>query len=468
MNRQGAEGGASGLDVPDRIDVVVLGMGPGGEEVAERLADEGLSVVGVDAGLVGGECPYWGCVPSKMMVRAAGLLAEAGRLNGMAGKATVEPDWGPVAQRVASATDHWDDTVAVERFQAKGGHFVRGWGTIEGPRRVRIGDVVLEAEVALVVATGTSPARPPVEGLQDVPYWTNREAIESGVVPDSLLVLGGGAVGLELGQVFARFGASVTIVEAADRVLGGEEPESSDAARAALEADGATVRTGLPVRRVRREANGDGIEAELVDGTWVGASRLLVATGRVANLQAIGAGSLGVDVSGKGIPVDGRLRAGPGVWAVGDVTGVGNFTHLAVYQARIAVEDICGREPVDASYHALPRVTFLDPEIGAVGLTEAQARRAGMPVVVVTAPLSSSARGWIHGPGNSGFVKLVVDGGRGVLVGATSAGPSGGEMLGLLSLAVHAGVPLAELRRMIYAYPTFHRAIEDALSKLPG
>lgn len=462
-------GEPSGLaNLPARIDAVVLGMGPGGEDVAGRLAEAGMTVVGVDAGLVGGECPYWGCIPSKMMVRAAGVLAEARRVDGIAGTAAVHPDWGRVARRVGDATDHWDDTVAVERFRSKGGHFVRGWGTIEGPRRVRVGDTVLEPEVALVVATGTAPARPPVQGLADVPYWTNREAIECEAVPASLLVLGGGAIGLELGQVFARFGSDVTVVEAAGRVLAAEEPESSEAARRALEADGAAVRTGVQVERVRPGPDGDGVTAKLADGSSVEASHLLVATGRTANLGVIGAASLGVDVSGRGIPVDGRLRAAPGVWAVGDVTGVGNFTHLAVYQSRIAADDILGREPADASYHALPRVTFTDPEIGAVGLTEAQARAAGVPAVVASTPLASSARGWIHGPGNDGFVKLVIDPRRGALVGGTTAGPSGGEMLGLLSLAVHAGVPVAELRRMIYAYPTFHRAIEDALRELPG
>lgn len=461
-------GEGSGPGVPARLDAIVLGMGPGGEDVAGRLAEAGLSVVGIDAGLVGGECPYWGCIPSKMMVRAAGLLAEARRVEGMAGTAAVVPDWAPVATRVGDATDHWDDTVAVERFRAKGGHFVRGWGTVVGPRRVRVGSTELEAEVALVVATGTSPARPPVEGLADVPYWTNREAIECETVPESLLVLGGGAIGLELGQVFARFGSTVTVVESAERVLAAEEPEASEVARRALEADGATVRAGTRVERVRTGPGGAGVTAELSGGEAVHAEQMLVATGRAANLEALGVASVGVDPSGKGIPVDGRLRAAPGVWAVGDVTGIGNFTHLAMYQSRIAAEDILGKEPEEASYHALPRVTFTDPEIGAVGLTEAQARRAGITVVVATTPLSSSARGWIHGPGNDGVVKLVADAGRGVLVGATASGPSGGEMIGLLSLAVHAAVPLADLRQMIYAYPTFHRAIEDALRSLPG
>jgi pyruvate/2-oxoglutarate dehydrogenase complex dihydrolipoamide dehydrogenase (E3) component len=450
----------------DTVDAIVLGMGPGGEEVAGRLAGAGLTVVGIDAGLLGGECPYWGCIPSKMMVRASGLLAEAGRVHGMAGEATVRRSWDPVAARVADGTDHWDDAVAVERFEAKGGRFLRGWGTIEGPRQVRVGDTVLRARRALVVATGSSPTVPPVDGLSAVPYWTNREAVECETVPPSLVVLGGGSVGVELGQVFARFGAAVTILEAGGRLLAKEEPESSQTVRDALEADGVTVRTGVAPSRVVG-TGGAGVTVDLEDGTSVEGDRLLVAVGRAPDLEAIGVGSLGVDAAGGGIPVDGRLRVSDGVWAVGDVTGVGNFTHLAVYQARIAADDILGRQPSAAAYHALPRVTFTDPEIGAVGQTEFEARRAGLAVSVATTPLPSSARGWIHGPGNAGFVKLVVDAARGVLVGATSAGPSGGEMLGLLSLAVHVAAPVADLRRMIYAYPTFHRAIEAALDELP-
>lgn len=457
----------------DPVDAIVLGMGPGGEEVATRLAEAGMTVVGIDAGLLGGECPYWGCIPSKMMVRASDLLAEAGRVPGMAGEATVRRSWQPVARRVADATDSWDDAVAVDRFRSKGGHFFRGWGTIEGPKQVRVGDRVLHARSALVVATGSSPVIPPIDGLSGVPYWTNREAVECESVPSSLVVLGGGAVGVELGQVFARFGSAVTMVEAGDRLLGREEPESSDTVKEALSADGVAICTGVGASRVsagrRSRAPGcvAGVVVELEDGRPVEGEALLVAVGRAADLQAIGAGALGVDASAGGLPVDGRLRVSEGVWAVGDVTGEGNFTHLAIYQARIAADDILGNEPVDASYHALPRVTFTDPEIGAVGLTEAEARRAGLAVTVSTTPLPSSARGWIHGPGNAGFVKLVVDSARDVLVGATSAGPSGGEMLGLLTLAVHAAVPIANLRRMIYAYPTFHRAVEDALAGLP-
>ena len=211
-----------------RADVVVVGLGPGGEEVAESLAGAGLDVVGIDHGLIGGECPYWGCVPSKMMIRASNLLAEARRIPGMAGSVTVEPDWAPVAQRIRDeATDSWDDRVAVERFEGKGGRFVRGTARVVAPGVVAVGDDTFTADRALVLATGARAVVPPIPGLGDTPYWTNREAIEVVDLPASLTVLGGGAIGAELAQVFARFGVAVTVVEAGERILPAEEPEAS-------------------------------------------------------------------------------------------------------------------------------------------------------------------------------------------------------------------------------------------------
>jgi pyruvate/2-oxoglutarate dehydrogenase complex dihydrolipoamide dehydrogenase (E3) component len=446
-------------------DVVVIGMGPGGEEVAGRLAQAGLDVVGIESKLLGGECPYWGCIPSKMMIRAADLVAEARRVPGMAGAATVEPSWEPVARRIrAEATDDWDDRVAVERFEGKGGRFRRGQGRLVGPGRVAVGDEVVEAARAVVIATGTEPAIPPLPGLAGVAYWTNREAIETREVPASLVVMGGGAVGLELAQVFRRFGAEVSVVEAADRLLPLEEPAAGELVARVFETEGIAVRTGVHVVAVRAEEHR--LVAELADATVVSGQRLLVATGRRADLAGLGLASVGIDEQARFIAVDGHMRAAPGVWAVGDVTGKGNFTHVAMYQAGIAVADILGRDGQPADYKALPRVTFTDPEIGSVGATEAEARASGVRVRTGATPIPDSARGWIHKAGNEGFITLVEDADRGVLVGATSAGPAGGEVLGLLALAVHAEVPTDRLRQMIYAYPTFHRAIEAALGDL--
>ncbi len=449
----------------DQVDVVVIGLGPGGEDLAGSLAEAGLSVVGIERSLVGGECPYWGCVPSKMMIRAADLLAEGRRIPGTAGTSSVTPDWSPVARRIREqATDNWDDKVAVDRFIGKGGTFVRGEARFTGPDTVEVGDRSFRASRAVVIASGTAPAIPPIPGLAGVPFWTNHHAIEVETLPKSLTVLGGGAIGLELAQMFSRFGVKVTVVEAAERLLPLEEPESGDVLAKVLAAEGMEVRAGTKVVEVGRD--GDLIRVATDTGQRISAERLLVATGRKANLAELAVAKAGLDPTARFVPVDERLRAGERLWAIGDVTGKGLFTHVAMYHARIATADILGRETDTADYRALPRVTFTDPEVGSVGMSEAQARSDGIKVRTGTSQVSSSARGWIHGPGNEGFIKLIEDQARGLLVGATSVGPRGGEVLSMLVLAIKAEVPTATLREMIYAYPTFHRGVEDALRDL--
>ncbi len=446
------------------VDAVVVGMGPGGEDVAGRLAEAGLSVVGIEAGLLGGECPYWGCIPSKMMIRAANLLAETRRVGGVAGSSSVTPDWTPVATRIREqATDDWDDQVAVDRFVGKGGTFVRGHGRLTGRDTVAVGDRTFRARRAVVVATGTKASIPPIPGLAATPYWTNRDAVEAKELPNSIVVLGGGAIGAELAQVFQRFGVPTTIVEALDRLLPLEEPEAGAILAATFEAEGMTVRTGVSATQVDFDGS---FTVSLDDGTRIDAEQLLVATGRRVDLDAIGADAIGVDTDLRAMPVDDHLRVTDGVWAVGDVTGKGAFTHVAMYQSRIAAADILGEPHGPADYAALPRVTFTDPEVGSVGMTAQQARDAGVDVAIGHTAVPSTARGWLHATGNAGFIQLVADRGRGVLVGATSMGPVGGEVLGLLTLAVHARTPLDQLRTMIYAYPTFHRGVEDALRDL--
>ncbi len=446
------------------FDVVVIGMGPGGEHVAGQLAKAGLSVAGVEQQLVGGECPYWGCVPSKMMIRAADLLTEGRRIPGMAGASAIEPDWAPVAARIrAEATDHWDDTVAADRFAAAGGTLFRGHARISGPGRVQVGADLLRAS-RLVIAVGTEAAVPPIPGLAGTPFWTNHQAIETERVPASLIVLGGGAIGAELAQVFSRFGAQVTVVEVAGRMLPAEEPEAGQLLAAVFGREGISVLTGLAAAGVSHDQSG--FQVTLADGARLAAQQLLVATGRKTDLAGLGVGAVGLDEMARAIEVDARMRAADGVWALGDVVGKGAFTHMSMYHAEIIIADILGRPHHQAEYYAVPRVTFTDPEVGAVGLTEAQARADGIGVRTGSSQIPSSARGWIHKAGNDGFVKLVADADRGVLVGATSAGPAGGEVLSMLTLAVHEATPVQRLREMIYAYPTFHRAVQDALGEL--
>ena len=450
----------------ETVDIAVIGMGPGGEHVAGSLAQRGLTVLGIERELVGGECPYWGCVPTKMMIRAGHALAEARRVEALGGHvAEVVPDWAPVAARIrAEATDSWDDRVAVDRFTAQGGRFIRGAGRIVSPTEVSVGDTRYAVRRGIVVATGTTAAIPPIPGLAEVDYWTNRQVIEATELPRSIVVLGGGAIGSELSQVLARFGVAVTLVEAAPRLLPLEEPEAGDILAGVLRREGVAVHTGVAADRVAADA--DGIAVHLADGSTVHGERLLVATGRRADPAAVGLTALGVDADARVAPVDERCRVAPGVWAVGDVTGKGTFTHVAMYQAGIVIRDILDEAGPPASYAALPRVTFTDPEVGAVGLTEAQAREQLAHVRVGCAPVASTARGWIHKEGNEGIIKVVEDADRGVLVGATAMAPSGGEVLGALAVAVHAGVSVDQLTSMIYAYPTFHRGIEDALRSL--
>lgn len=448
----------------DRHDLIVLGAGVGGAEVASQAAGTGLDVLVIEQRLVGGECPYWGCIPSKAMTRATGVLGEVVRAGQLAGKSAVEPDWTVLASRVAEVSEYWDDTRAAERLVGRGATLLRGRGRILGPAEVEVGGRRFTARKGLVIASGTQPTIPPVDGLPGVPYWTNREAVEAGSIPRSQIVLGAGAVGLELGQAFGRFGAEVTVVEAASHALPMEEPENSAALDEALRRDGITLITGTTA--IAAAGSERGITVELSDGTHLEGERLLVATGRRPDLGSLGVAGLAIDPEGRSVPTDENLRAGDGVWAVGDVTGHGEFTHVAYYQAQIAAADILGTEHEPADYTAVPRVTYTDPEVASVGLTQAAARAQGLDVRVGLLPTRSSDRGWLHGPGaDLGVTKVVADAAAGVLVGGAAMGPASGEVAAFLALAIRARIPVDLLMEVIYPYPTFTRGVRGALRR---
>lgn len=455
------------------VDLVVIGAGPGGEALAAGAAKAGLSVVMVEKHLVGGECPYYGCIPSKMMLRAAHSLTEAGRVGALAGDAVVTPSWAPVAERIdKEATTGWNDQIAVDRLEDAGATVHHAVARLAGTGRVNVelpdgtpGPTYV-ARRGVVLNPGTRPAELAINGLAGKPYWTNRDAVQVTALPSSLVVIGGGPIGCEMAQVFASFGVRVTLLEVGPRILGPNEPEASTLLQEIFIGEGIRVLTGVTIDSV---AYSDGaFTVELGDDQRVVCDKLLVAAGRTPNLDDIGLETVGLDPSARTISVDERMRAGEKLWVIGDVTGKGAFTHMSMYQSAIALRDITGADGPPARYHAVPHVTFTDPEVGGVGMTEQQAGDAGLNVRVATTPLEESSRGWLHGPGGRGLIKLVEDADRGVLVGATAMGPSGGEILGFLAVAVHAEVPTESLRSMIFAYPTFHRAIETALGDLTG
>jgi pyruvate/2-oxoglutarate dehydrogenase complex dihydrolipoamide dehydrogenase (E3) component len=458
-------------------DLIVVGLGPGGEDLANRVASAGRAVLAIDKHLVGGECPYYGCIPSKMILRGAEVLAESRRVDLLAGRASDEPDLAPVQRRIRDeATTGWDDTIAVQRLQGAGATVRHGAARLAG--RDGAGRLLVELDgeshsaAAVCLNTGTAPAIPPIEGLGELPrgvtelVWTNREIVKAASAPASMVVIGGGAIGCELGQGFARFGTRVTMIEAAPHLLMPEEPEAGALVAEVFEREGITVRQGVGVQSVT--AGGEGVLVTLADGSTATGAKVLVAAGRRPNLSDVGLETVGLDPGARTLDVDEHMHVDgvDGLYAVGDITGRGAFTHVSVWQARVLAAHLLGQQEPFGGYHGLAWVTFTDPEVGRVGLTEQQARDRGRTVRVGRQDLASNTRGWIHGPGNDGFVKIVEDVDRGVLVGGTVVGPYGGELLGLLTLAVHAEVPVARLQTMHYAYPTLHRAVSEAVAAL--
>jgi pyruvate/2-oxoglutarate dehydrogenase complex dihydrolipoamide dehydrogenase (E3) component len=359
-----------------------------------------------------------------------------------------------------------DDTKPAAALEATGATLIRGDGRLVDHSTVEVKGDRLIATKAVVVANGSTAAIPPIPGLDQVDYWTNRQAAVPRELPISLAVLGGGAIGVELGQAFARFGSKVTVIEAGPRFLGLEEPEAGAALRLHLEADGIALVVGDPCVGVEKGGSTSGVAVSLKSGKRVMAERLLVATGRRANFEAWEAAGLSRTERGW-LKVDPRtLESAPGVFGAGDVTGIGGFTHLAYYHGQIVARRLRG-EDVHADHTAVPRVTFTDPEVASVGLSEAAARERGIDVVVASADPAESARGYIH-DFHGGTLKLIGDRGRGVLVGATVVSPRAGEILGELILAIKLGTPLRVLADVIHPFPAFNRVLGAALGDLAG
>jgi pyruvate/2-oxoglutarate dehydrogenase complex dihydrolipoamide dehydrogenase (E3) component len=449
--------------LPEEFDVVCLGGGVAGEAIAGGLQGSGLTLAVVERELVGGECPYWGCIPSKTLLRSGETLTEADRARDLAAtRVEWELDFPKISKRTLWMARDLDDTRPAAALEATGAKLVRGEGKLIDPNTVEVGGERLIARRAVVIANGSTAAIPPIPGLQAINYWTNRHAAVPRELPISLVVLGGGAIGVELGQAFARFGAKVNVVEAGPRFLGLEEPEASAALVPHLEADGITLMAGDPCVGV--ETAPAGVLVRLKSGFTIEAERLLVATGRRANFEAWQ--DSGVSKTERGwLKVDpATLEAAPGIHGAGDVTGIGGFTHLAYYHGQVVARRLRG-EDARADHTAVPRVTFTDPEVASVGVSEATARASGIDVVVAAADTAETARGYIH-DFHGGMMKLVGDKKRGVLIGATLVSPRAGEILGELVLAVKVGTPLRVLADVIHPFPAFNRVLGASLSEL--
>jgi pyruvate/2-oxoglutarate dehydrogenase complex dihydrolipoamide dehydrogenase (E3) component len=445
----------------EHFDAIVIGMGPGGEVAASQLLRAGKRVAVVERELIGGECGYWACIPSKTLLRPAEAKSEVDRADGVGG---AELDWPATRNYRDYMIRNLDDSNQVKGYEQAGATVLKGVARVTGPGRVEVDGQAYSTE-HIIVATGSEAFIPPVPGLDEVPVWTNREATTLTEIPRRALMIGGSAVGVELGLFLRRFGAQVTILERSARLLSREDPRPGELTEQYLREEGVDVRTNSTAVRARRD--GEDTVLELDGGGEVRCDVVIVGTGRTPRAGDLGLESVGIQLGERGeVVVDDHCRAGEGVWALGDVTGVMPFTHVAMYMARVIADNIAGKDRV-ARYEGIPRVIFTDPEVAAVGLTTQQAEEQGVVPVTAEVDLSRAiARPWTYENNPRGHLGVLADRDRRVLLGAWAVGPQASEWIHTAALAVRERIPVERLLDQVAQFPTYNEGWLNGIQRL--
>ncbi|MCW2131699.1 dihydrolipoyl dehydrogenase family protein [Arthrobacter sp. VKM Ac-2550] len=450
----------------EHFDVAVLGMGPGGEVAADRLLKAGKKVVIFERELIGGECAYWACIPSKTVLRPPEARAEVQKAAGVSG---AELDWEESAKYRDHMIRNLDDKAQVDGYAKHGAEVVKEEARLTGPRRIRAGGRDITAE-HIIIATGADAVIPPLEGIEQITAWTNRETYTASTLPGRAVIIGGSAVGVETATFLARFGVKVTLVHRGQRLIDREDPRVGELAHTYLQEAGVSVRLGATAAHARHEGADSIIrlkKADGEDGGEVAADVVIFGTGRKPRTEGLGFEHSGISLGDRGeVLVDENCRAAENIWAIGDVTGIMPFTHVAKYQGRIAADAILG-QPRAATYDGIPRVVFADPEIAAAGLTVRQAQQRGHRVASAELDLANAiARPWTYEKDPRGHLGLLADPDRKILIGAWAVGPMAGEWIHQASLAIRAQIPVDTLLDQVAQFPTYHEAYHAALEKL--